>query len=772
MKTASTTTRDTSIVNLVFRPAIVAVNRLNYARKFILIALILLAPLAFLLRLQFRGASDSVDFSAKESTGVDYIAPAKDFLYAVERRRILMAGVLAGDASLRGDVAAATADADAKVNEVDAVDKRYGEDLKTTERWNAVKSAWVALKAKTPANLAEADSAHAQVTGMVVDLILNYACDFSNLILDPDLDSYWLMDAWCVKMPSIGDGIGAIAASAVRVATDPSASADDAFDLAGTSRILTSTTSDLLTVDLKTAFNETKNPKFGQSPTLQPNLEGPSNAVGQGVTTYADLVKANVLRPRATMQPAKGDPAAGQRVSPKVLTGQALQLLDMSRSLFSKMGPELDWLCRKRVSGYGATRTQGVLLAALATALLVYVFVGFYLSVRESAVVLARATSRMIEGTEESFELEARDELGRIAGSFNQINVALVEARTLRRRVEKDNEELQDNIMDLLKVVSEASDGDLRVRAKITAGALGNVADAFNALLESQEKLIGEILAQLTRTNEAVTAITHSTQNMAVGATNQAKEVLAAVGLVQQMSHEIQRVSENARVAADAAKRTQDSALEGSQGVQNVVAGMGTLRANVQAGAKKMKNLGDRSMEITGIVGTINRISEQTNMLALNAAIEAARAGEHGRGFSVVAEEVRKLAERTASATRDIDKLVRAIHSETTETVQAIEQQTQFVEQESALVSKAGESLAKIRQVSTESASLVENISTVAKTQVEGTNVVVKTMGQISSIAKDTQSGAESTAQIVGQLSVLSKQLTQSIRRFRLANGA
>jgi twitching motility protein PilJ len=350
--------------------------------------------------------------------------------------------------------------------------------------------------------------------------------------------------------------------------------------------------------------------------------------------------------------------------------------------------------------------------------------------------------------------------------------VALVESRTLQRRVEKDNAELQDNIMDLLKVVSDASDGDLRVRAKITAGALGNVADAFNALLESQEGLIGEILVQLNRTNDAVAAITTSSQTMAAGATNQAKEVIGAMALVQQMSTDILRVSENARVAAEAARRTQDSALEGAQGVQNVIQGMGTLRANVQAGAKKMKNLGDRSMEITGIVGTIHRISEQTNMLALNAAIEAARAGEHGRGFSVVAEEVRKLAERTASATQEIDKLVKAIHSETTETVQAIEQQTHFVEQESALVGKAGESLAKIRQVSTESASLVADISSVAKNQVEGTQVVVQTMDQISSIAKATQTGAQSTAAIVDQLAILSKQLTQNIRRFRLANGA
>jgi twitching motility protein PilJ len=259
---------------------------------------------------------------------------------------------------------------------------------------------------------------------------------------------------------------------------------------------------------------------------------------------------------------------------------------------------------------------------------------------------------------------------------------------------------------------------------------------------------------------------------MAAGATHQTKEVLAAMNLVQQMSREIGRVSQNATNAAEAARRTQDSALEGARGVQNVIAGMSTLRVNVQAGAKKMKNLGDRSMEITGIVGTINRISEQTNMLALNAAIEAARAGEHGRGFSVVAEEVRKLAERTAQATQEIDKLVKAIHGETTETVQAIEQQTHFVEQESALVGRAGESLAKISQVSTESASLVADISDVAKKQVADSTLVVETMGQISSIAKATQSGAEGTAAIVQQLSLLSRQLNESVRRFKLANGA
>ena len=138
---------------------------------------------------------------------------------------------------------------------------------------------------------------------------------------------------------------------------------------------------------------------------------------------------------------------------------------------------------------------------------------------------------------------------------------------------------------------------------------------------------------------------------------------------------------------------------------------MDSLRANVQSGAKKMKNLGDRSMEITSIVGTISRISEQTNMLALNAAIEGARAGEHGRGFRVVAEEVRKLAERASSATKDIEKLVKAITAETNETIRAIEQQTQVVEDESKTVGTAGELLRKIRSASDQSAGLVANIT-------------------------------------------------------------
>lgn len=355
------------------------------------------------------------------------------------------------------------------------------------------------------------------------------------------------------------------------------------------------------------------------------------------------------------------------------------------------------------------------------------------------------------------------------AGILGDTRKALEETLTLKGQIEKDNNELQSNIMDLLQVVSDASDGNLTARAAITAGALGNVADAFNSLMEAQQQILTDVYRQVEETNTAVHAIELASREMASGATNQANGVQVAQDLVQKMSKEISRVSDGATRAVEAARRTEASALEGTNVVQSVITGMGTLRANVQAGAKKMKNLGDRSMEITSIVGTINSISERTNMLALNAAIEAARAGEHGRGFSVVAEEVRKLAERTATATQEIGRLVQAIHAETNETVGAIEEQTHVVEQESALVGQAGDSLVRIRTVSAESAAVVVDISQVAQAQAKETTSVVHTMDEISAIARSTQSGAQATVATVLQLRDLSNKLRTAIQRFKVA---
>jgi methyl-accepting chemotaxis protein len=410
-----------------------------------------------------------------------------------------------------------------------------------------------------------------------------------------------------------------------------------------------------------------------------------------------------------------------------------------------------------------ASSARATLFASLLfTLIMVGLTLGMaYIVMRDIGTRLGASVASAGRIAEGRFQMKSTEELGQVGESFAFVHTVLQE-------VQRENRELQENIVELLSVVSDASDGNLTVRAKVTTGALGNVADAFNSLLESLQELVKRISDQVNQTTLTVDQIRVSSQSMAQGANHQAKEVLAASELVQKTSTEMTRVGAAAASAADAAKRTEDSAIKGTSVVQDIITGMQALRQNVQAGAKKMKGLGDRSMEITGIVDTISRISEQTNMLALNAAIEAARAGEHGRGFSVVAEEVRKLAERTAGATQEIAKLVKAIHNETNETVAAIERQTQVVEQESQLVSQAGESLNQIRDVSTESAGLVGDISQLARAQAEGTIVVGKAMRQISEIAQTTLVGAQGTVSSLTKLSELSSDLSASMKKFRI----
>jgi methyl-accepting chemotaxis protein len=751
----------------IFGLSIAVLNRLRYGRKFLLLGVLILAPLGYILYLQFSQVSDDIEFNQKEAIGVEWIGAARNVLHGVQKHRVLSVAVMAGeksfektreDAAIEVDRAAVVLDdVDAKLGAPDSPNGTYGGLLQTTKGWAEAKAKWADIKGKGSryASAGDCELAHAELVKSLTSLIADNAGNYSNLILDPDLDSYYLMDLFLGKLVWASDHVAKSTSVSLRSA-GIEVDTDRTVELAGL-YTLTLLRADEVETNVEVSIAETKKPKFGQSPTLLASLKEPMIKNKGALVGHAKLILSEqVVKPAAPIGRTE-------------FVNRAIQTLQENHSFWEKVGPELTWLINRRIEKDQSKRTQGLVAGGLATVVLLYLFIGFYLSVRSSVASLGAATFRMIAGTEERFAIPSRDELAEIATSYNSINMALVEARRLRTQVESDNEELQSDIMKLLRVVSMASDGDLTIRAQISAGALGNVSDAFNQLLESLQTLMKSVSEQLERTNGTVAIIAESSRKMADGATKQASEVLTATNLVEQLNKEIARVSDNARVAAGAAKRTEESAVEGAQAVQDVISGMGALRSNVQAGAKKMKNLGDRSMEVTGIVATISRISDQTNMLALNAAIEAARAGEHGRGFSVVAEQVRKLAERTAVATQEIDKLVKAIQLETNETVGAIEQQTHVVEEESALVGRAGDSLARIRQVSSESAVLVTDITKIAEAYAAGTGQVVRTMGDISSIAKATQEGARGTAASIEQLTAQSARLTKSVAQFKVA---
>jgi methyl-accepting chemotaxis protein len=379
---------------------------------------------------------------------------------------------------------------------------------------------------------------------------------------------------------------------------------------------------------------------------------------------------------------------------------------------------------------------------------------------------LARTADSLSAGTREARAPQMnKPEVQQFALQFN----AMIDSRnSAEDRIVQENRLLQTGIQDLLVSVADASDGDFTVRVKVTEGALGNVGDAVNLMLENIGDLIKDVQGSANRVAASALEIQASAEQLSTGASKQGAEIVNTTSAVQEMAANIESVSGNAAAASESASRARQAAEEGARAVQAVIAGMERISQNVQSGAKKIKRLGERSMEISSIVNVINQISAQTDMLALNAAIEAARAGEHGRGFTVVAEEVRKLAERAAGATKEIEKLVASIQAETNESVTTMEQQTVQVNEGSATVSAAGASLARIREASVQSAELVNEISLAAKQQVRGANGVVDAMQTVSQIAQQAQSGAAQTKRATESLATLANDLLTSASKFKV----
>jgi twitching motility protein PilJ len=680
------------------------------------------------------------------------VKPASKLLYSINRYRIAVVGSLASGGANAARIAEERNAVESQLTALADLDARLGNDdlLRTTPLYKQVKSNWESLKA---ANFSSVDDANASIdalSAMVSKLILDNACNYSNLILDPDLDTYYMMDAFCVKLPALSELVADQASMSLRGVKNTSLTNDERIDLAGLYRSMLSTSSDLVSLDAEVIYKETKDPTVRSA--LQPFFDDSKLRLD----VYGSSVRGGFLE-------------TAEMPSADLTAASALTALESVHKLYDAVAPQLDKLIMKRANDkYLEPRNFGLGAVIAAVLLLSYLFIALYLSVTRSIAKVRLAAEGMVKGSVRTVTLGTNDEIGDIAGSFNRISAALLEARDLKEKTDVENNALQEGIFDLLQVVSRAADGELTVRARVTEGALGNVADAFNQMLGSMQSLLGQISTQLDDTLRSVDQMTGATQDVAKGSTEQVNGFTEAQSLISRYAKELAEVSTIAKTASEAAKRTESSAKDGGVAVTDVIHGMEGLRAKVQGGAKKVKTLGDRSMEITTIVGTIARISEQTNMLALNAAIEAVRAGEHGHGFSIVADEVKKLAERTAAATQEIEKLVRTIQLETNESVEAIEQQTSVMEREVEVVGRAGQALTRIQQVSTETARIVDTINRVSEEQARAMKSVEERISEISNIARKSLTSAKATVEQLNTLRSSSDVLTSNVRKFKV----
>ncbi|MEM7062790.1 MAG: methyl-accepting chemotaxis protein [Cyanobacteria bacterium P01_B01_bin.77] len=398
--------------------------------------------------------------------------------------------------------------------------------------------------------------------------------------------------------------------------------------------------------------------------------------------------------------------------------------------------------------------------------------------------LIDREAKRSIDNLQQQFDLVSQgdlnaratayssDDLGQLATGFNQMARVILtttsEAQRKAQEQEQAKEDLQRQVIRLLDDVEGAARGDLTVQAEVTADVLGAVADSFNLTIQNLREIVQQVSAAALQVTKSSSDNEMFARSLSADALRQAEELAVTLNSVQVMTESIQRVADSAREAEEVARSASATALRGGEAVERTVAGILEIRETVAETTRKVKRLAESSQEISKIVALISQIASRTNLLALNASIEAARAGEAGRGFAIVADEVRQLADRAAKASKEIEQIVLQIQGETSGVMTAMEEGTQQVIEGTRLAEQAKRSLEDIIQVSNRIDVLVRSITADTVEQTETSRAVAQVMQSVELTAQETSQESQRVSASLQNLVGVARDLLTSVERFKV----
>lgn len=360
-------------------------------------------------------------------------------------------------------------------------------------------------------------------------------------------------------------------------------------------------------------------------------------------------------------------------------------------------------------------------------------------------------------------KVSSRDEFYDISETFNETMDKLVDLI----QTEDERKRMQEDIIRFLNILSAASDGDLTQKAEVTPDVFGSLADAFNLMAEGLANLIKEVQKSAEEANNRSLALAEIIHKLEDGAELQKAEIKSAAEAVNTSASSALQIAEKTKIAQQISEDAFMAINRGGKIVADSINGMQLIRVTVQAINKRMKLLSEKMMEIGIISQLISEIANRTNLLALNASIEAARAGEQGKGFVIIADEIRGLAERSSKSTKQISDIIGAIQSEAATVTKHLEEETNYVEMETNMASDTGTIFGQIETIIKNIGSITSEIDAATGEQKGNTSKVVFSMEEVQRISQDVLNVVYDLNEISKSLSDTSNFLMTSTSRFK-----
>ncbi|WP_420593682.1 methyl-accepting chemotaxis protein [Deinococcus sp.] len=729
-------------------------NRISVAQKLGLTALAFGLPVAVLLGLLLQAQQRDLVVVRDELRGHAYLPVLIGLQENVQAHR-RQSGVLLATptAANRQAIEALERKIDVGIASLVAVNTNQGQGFELNKDISALKAAWTSIKTKVgnrSIDVPESTLIHSTFLNENIDPLYGKISDVSGLALDPVRDSYYLMNLVTNTLPqaipiggeSMGDAFAAVSRQSI---TDVQKAAL-AVRLENTRRGQR---------EVENAVQLARN----ASPVTANSLRQPAANLSRNVSAIVDTIETSVLAPAQITLPA-GD-----------YLGVTTPYVDYSYKLLSAASQTLGDILSARQASLQQARTISLVLVAAALLIGLAVLLAVARAINVPLRQLARAARDLGQGNlNVRVDELGTDEVGVLAKTFNQ-TAGQLRDNELRNAAERESAaKLQTNIGSFLDVTMDIAEGDLTKRGIVTEDVLGNVVDSINVMVAELEDVLRQVQGASNSVTQGAGEMLRNTNQIAQGTQTTAEQAGRVAGEVQGVNASIRRMADDAQASASTAQQALSASQQGQRAVESTLGGMQNIRREVQGISKRIKNLGDRSLEIQEIVDTISRISSQTNLLALNASIEAAGAGEAGSRFAVVADEVRKLAENSAQATGRIATLIKNVQAEVQEVVVSVEGGSREVEAGYRVATDAGARLAEIAGFAEQSAALARSISEAAQAQVQGVSQVGEAVNAIAGVSEQSRRSVNESRNAAEKLQQLAADLNSQLGRFRLSN--